>query len=539
MRQIMPVKRSWQSRIYPPILATAALYLISDLPRAGAQVFTIAREGQQATAEPIGMDYISFGFPVIGSDGTIAFGATIGTSPTTFPQTQVAYIGSIGRVNVLCQQGTQAKGAPAGVDFLTCNVSEVSTILHGTSLNTINGAGITSAAVFGGGPGTWTCFAYQGLTAPGTGGATYNGFFLSPSTNTSGQIAFAADLNGPLGGIFQVSGGAVSNVALSGLPAPGLSTPFFEFNTAPAIGNNGIVTFSATTGVSGNLGPSGIWSGLAGSLQLVAATGQNAPGTPSGVTFSTVSQVAPSTNHNGQLAFRGGLIHDGSVDSTNDSGIWSNIGGSLSLVARAGDQAPGFPAGTTFSGFAPSTNGIAPVLNDTGEIAFASALLENGNTTSAIFAGAPGALKPIIVQGQAIPDLPAGDLISNFQSLNLNDLGQMIFLASFTGPGVNAPFNTALISYDPDAGLNVVAMSGVTIPGVGSAPEDLSLVGDNAGYQPGSLADRGQFVFSGDFPDGFRIMESSIPEPATGLFLLPVIGLLIRRRRTCQKHAVS
>ena len=39
------------------------------------------------------------------------------------------------------------------------------------------------------------------------------------------------------------------------------------------------------------------------------------------------------------------------VDSTNNAGIWSEGSGSLALVARSGSQAPGTPSGVNFSGF--------------------------------------------------------------------------------------------------------------------------------------------------------------------------------------------
>ena len=45
------------------------------------------------------------------------------------------------------------------------------------------------------------------------------------------------------------------------------------------------------------------------------------------------------------------------MDSTNDEGLWSNVSGSLELVARDGSQAAGAPAGVNYGMF--SLSGVA------------------------------------------------------------------------------------------------------------------------------------------------------------------------------------
>ena len=53
-------------------------------------------------------------------------------------------------------------------------------------------------------------------------------------------------------------------------------------------------------------------------------------------------------NNAGQTAFVAELSGSG-VDGYNDDGIWSEGSGSLALVARSGDHAPGTPSGVNFS----------------------------------------------------------------------------------------------------------------------------------------------------------------------------------------------
>ncbi len=91
-----------------------------------------------------------------------------------------------------------------------------------------------------------------------------------------------------------------------------------------------------------------------------ALTGDAAPGTDPGVVYSGFS--TPVINAAEQTAFRADLTGPG-VDLTNDRGIWSEGGGSLALVAREGDAAPG--TGVVFGSLLEN-----PVLNGAGQIAF-------------------------------------------------------------------------------------------------------------------------------------------------------------------------
>ena len=58
----------------------------------------------------------------------------------------------------------------------------------------------------------------------------------------------------------------------------------------------------------------------------------------------------------------------GGVTSSNDDGIWSNRSGSLALIARTSDAAPGLPAGAAFQSIS------TPRVNALGRIAFPAIL---------------------------------------------------------------------------------------------------------------------------------------------------------------------
>src|SRR5690606_19167601 len=73
------------------------------------------------------------------------------------------------------------------------------------------------------------------------------------------------------------------------------------------------------------------------------------------------------SNDLGETAFLGRLkTTGGGVTNSNNSGIWSGVAGSLALVAREGSQAPGTPTGALFEDFPNDANPVFsnPVLNN-------------------------------------------------------------------------------------------------------------------------------------------------------------------------------
>ena len=172
-------------------------------------------------------------------------------------------------------------------------------------------------------------------------------------------------------------------VALSGQHAPGTSSGVvFNSFTEPLLDATGEATFWARltgTGVSA-VNREGIWSEGSGTLELVARSGEHAPGTPSGTNFSgfqggAILNPLPRANAAGQTAFRAYLSGSALNGTAGDYGIWSGEAGDLRLVAREGSQAPGAPSGVNFSYFS------VPVFNTAGHIAFQAYLTGSGVDT--------------------------------------------------------------------------------------------------------------------------------------------------------------
>jgi hypothetical protein len=109
-------------------------------------------------------------------------------------------------------------------------------------------------------------------------------------------------------------------------------------------------------------------------LNLVARTGDLAPGTTSGVRFSDL--YLPALNSAGQTAFRGVLTGSG-VTASNNLGIWAtDQDGALQLIVRTGAQlevAPGIFRTISDLAFVENTgnsDGRASGFNNLGQLVF-------------------------------------------------------------------------------------------------------------------------------------------------------------------------
>jgi hypothetical protein len=132
----------------------------------------------------------------------------------------------------------------------------------------------------------------------------------------------------------------------------------------------------------------------AATLRTVALTGQQAPGTLSGVAYASLS--TPVLNAAGRTAFAA-TVSGNDVDSTNNLGIWSEGSGSLALVAREGSQAPGTPNGVNFGVF---VNEL--VLNAAGQTAFYATLtgdIVTGTDDYGVWSEGYGNLAPSRAEG--------------------------------------------------------------------------------------------------------------------------------------------
>lgn len=324
----------------------------------------------------------------------------------------------------------------------------------------------------------------DGPLGPGLGaGVTFGASILSstfsypPRLNGAGQIVFRGRFFGSTGGIgsfFSEGGGAsLVPVAVTGDPAPGTAADITfsrvevpSLNDAGQIAARGILTGPGVDDTNDE----GIWSEGGGSgLVLVAREGNQAPGTPAGVNFSSFE--SPLLNAAGQIAFIATLTGPG-VDNTNDQGIWFEGGGpGLVLIAREGDQAPGTPVGVNFDGL----NYL--VLNAAGQIAFNGSLTGAGvdatTNRSGIWSGGGGVGLALIARdGDQAPGAGPGAIFSDFSDFlagsvypRLNDAGQIAFVATLAGSGVDDSNDEGIWATDTGGVLHMVLRTGDQAPG--------------------------------------------------------------------------
>ena len=301
------------------------------------------------------------------------------------------------------------------------------------------------------------------------------------------QIVFITTFLVSISFVATAHAAALRTVALSGQQVPGTDpgviydsfgayydSLFGAFFRGPVLNDAGQTAFRADLTGSGvsSTNNQGVWSEGSGSLALVARTGSQAPGAPSGVNFRidpTLELFSPVLNEAGQTAFYGGLT-DGSV------GIWSEGSGSLNLVARGGVQAPGAPAGVnlSFSAGLDPFNLDWPKLNDAGQTAFVGALTGAGVTTTnnwGVWSNGSGSLDLVARAGDQAPGTPSGVNygVSTVGPAvgGLNDAGQIALWANLAGSGVVGDQNFGVWS-GGSGSLMLVTRSGDHAPGTPS-----------------------------------------------------------------------
>ena len=257
--------------------------------------------------------------------------------------------------------------------------------------------------------------------------------------------------------------GTLRVVALSGHVAPGIpdGAVFAEFegtsNLLPTINNVGLVAFRGQIVGNGvdTANNTGIWSeGDGHGLKLVARLGSPAPGISGDVQFSSFIG-RPVFNENGQIAFAADLS---GVDiiGPNDSGVWSSGGGTgLNLIARHGDQAPGLGPGVQYNLF------NQPLLNAAGHVSFHGYVAGDGITDpyhDGIWSEGHGNGLELVTQYTAqVPGMPEGIEFSGFNKHTFNTSGEVAFEGSISGDGVGPDNNSAIWQTDRNLGLVLVA----------------------------------------------------------------------------------
>ncbi|MBL8295499.1 MAG: hypothetical protein JNN08_26875, partial [Bryobacterales bacterium] len=273
--------------------------------------------------------------------------------------------------------------------------------------------------------------------------------------NSLGHLAMVNNFSHP--GVSEpnavfVYDGAFRLVAQAGDAVPGASAHVYVAFGIPFINDAGDVAFMAIHNPAGNLSGKGVFLYRAvGPPLKIARSGEPSPLGPN---YSNIYNLI-GLNNAGQIAF----IAD--VDSVGPALFLYTPGTGVQALVRTGDPTPGV-AGN----FQLSTSAGLYFLNEAGQVAFASTVVNN---SSGVFAGiwvaAPGATPQKVM---AILDSTGASIGGNYaHSLGIfgfTPAGEVLYSCELA----NTPNSQALFLKSPTGPTQVVAARGQTAPGTGA-----------------------------------------------------------------------
>lgn len=416
--------------------------------------------------------------------------------------------------------GLQAPGAPVGVTFSAIDlgvgfpfINNAGEIAFTANLTGPGVTGTNDRGIWVGKPGSLVLAIREGDAAPEIGGGITIGALsdnFSPALNPNGRIAFRATLAGP--GV-----SATNDMAMWSGPPTSLSLMAREGGTAPGPWVPGFMTFASfdppllnsfnqvcffgTTNASPSP-DSGIWIGAPGSLSTAVFEGDPAPDTGPGISFLDFTPASVRVNGPGQIAFLATVTGPG-VGGANNLGLWAGTPGSVHLMAREGNAAPGQDDDDPSPGvfFAMED----PVLNDTGAVSFRGFLGGPGVTTDTDFGVwrglALGVTNLIMLEGGAVLDLPIGHTYNNLEALfgngfpRLDAANRVAFRARLAGPTITAANDVAIVSLNDLGALHIIAREGDAVPDVPAGVTFAALQGLPAAAVSPVMNGAGQLAF--------------------------------------------
>lgn len=269
------------------------------------------------------------------------------------------------------------------------------------------------------------------------------------------------------------------------------------------LGNRGfndlsIVAFQGAVEKSPGVYSRGIWAGPPGGVQLVVEEGDMVP-TSSGSAAIDILQVNPILDQTSSSMVFSAQVNGGQV------GLWYNNGTSAHRLLGLQNEQIG---GETYWGFSP------PVISG-GSVAFRASFYSSG--TEGIVLDRLGTQTLIAHAGDPAPGAPPGAVFESFYSPAINSLGQVVFKARMTGPPISATNQDGIWVWRSDGVLEPVALQGVPLsisPGGSKVP---TAVGFSGGYNAGqgkgiALTNSGKILFVANFNDGTRSLLLSLPE---------------------------
>ncbi len=465
------LKRSWMNRLtflFGLLVLTTGLFV----PCVWGQPFPIQARAMSGTDGVLGpglgpgVFFNAMSLFSVNENGQISFFSTLSGAGINSSNDRGIWMGHGGGLAKLARRGDQVPGAAPDTVFQDFeHLSTFSSSNGGLFVATLAGAGANSSnnqGMWSVDPATLsiTTHARKGDTVPGFDSVyRYSYFYPNIARNSNGQTAFSVEMTGP--GVdennsnlmMRIDQGQVSLVAKRGNAAPGVSGTFWYLADRLRINQSGQVAFNASV-ISGTNQNYGVWIAPTTQPELRVTSFQSAPGT-SGSFFNF---GPPVTNDSGAAAFWATLS-----SGVQDNGIWSDASGSLSLVARAGQQAPGTGFGVQFKDFSFNDR---MMMDGLGRTYFEATLQGSGVSTAndrGFWRESQGNLSLLAREGNLAPGLGVTAIFTTLSNLVVNSGGQFAFTGTVSGSGIDSSNNRGLWASDVDGDLHLVVRSGEQI----------------------------------------------------------------------------
>ncbi|MBL8860165.1 MAG: hypothetical protein JNL28_16765 [Planctomycetes bacterium] len=483
----------------------------------------------------------AFDTPQIDESGSVLFRAQFTGGGASGADDRALFYGPAGGLQMMTRNGFQAPGMAPGITITAAPVSGGLTSLFRLSpggasawvTSVWNGGTTTSndTAVYGGTQASPILLAREGDPAIGTAGANYSSQFISTlslnvlSATANGNICFRSLLangdvvttptpNNEAIYIYDATSNTTQMLFRKGDPLPGAGGFVVSAVTGPAtpyvlhMNNSGQVFWEAQINLTiGTPLPTAqdnqvlLLSSLSGGHTLIAREGDAAPGTGGDFLgasggISTWAATGSCFTPAGDILLKSDIKGPGTTAAVNDQGLFHKpAAGSLALIIRRGDPAPGAP-GTTLN----TITNSSMMLNSNGQYVFTGTLA--GATTAndgGIWYGntnVPGSLALLAREGDAAPGT-LGASLGNALTVFQNDSDMVIVQYTLTGGDVSGTTNDqALFRWRAATGLQLLIRKGETwsqMPGETISSFGFNALPDSSGTNLG-FSQAGRFV---------------------------------------------
>ncbi len=434
--------------------------------------------------------------PRICGTGRTQWGGNLSGSGVTTSNGTALFGGFAGSFVLVARQGDPAPGTVgasfnqtfSGPSYQFTGNSSSGRVLFQSSLVGGDTVASNNLAWFSGVPGALELVQRKGDTV--LGGAVISSPGFVGQINSVGQVLHDEVLSTTLGSMPANAG----NNATLWIYRPGVGNSLVVREGDPAPGTVG-ATFSA---------PSNQW----------------------------VVNVGPCAfNNNGETAIYANLLNGDAIPGVNDAAIY--VGGitGLTLALRRGDAAPGTDTLFNQQNIPSMCLNNAGALAFCSTLSGGSS---TSATDSAIFTGTPGSLTIVAREGDPAPGTVGAmfDDLIGYQIL-FNDRGQLLFNAHLIGGDTTPTTTGAIFCWDPVLGLELVARQGDSIQVAPSDTRTLGTFGNvqfnNGDGEALSLNHNGTFTLELNFTDlTTAIATVQIPggSPGTDVCTPGVDGML-------------